>query len=151
KVVSKGGERLTPTVSNESDHTIYYKPEGIKDGVNMNPGYSASEAYPIAPHTDLYAYSDGIAAPHIKKNFVFKIPDGLKVRVTNRRIYRRLKSFGLGWCASFVPFKGGWNGSLWHDYLNADCINIPTVSISVNFSKRVDSGWNILFEKSRHP
>lgn len=149
KVVSEGGKRLTPSVSNESDHTIYYKPEGIKDGEDMNPGYSASEAYPIAPHTDLYASTDGVTAPHIKKNVVFKIPDGLKVRVTNQSIHRRLKTFGLGWCASFIPFLGGWNGGLWHDYLVADCISIPTISISMDVSKQVDYSWNHLFEKSR--
>ena len=149
KVVNEGGERQEPTVSNESDYTIYYKPEGIKDGVNMNPGYSASGAYPIAPHTDLYASADGVAAPHIQKNAVFKMPDKLNIIVTNQSINRQNSSSKLSWCASFVPFFGGWNGSLWHEYLKAECITIPTVSFSVNVSKQVDHSWDNLFKKSR--
>ncbi|MCR4828827.1 MAG: hypothetical protein K5864_05120 [Bacteroidales bacterium] len=148
-VVNNGGERLIPTVSNESDYTIYYKPEGVKGDVDMNPGYFTSNAYPIPPHTDLYASTDGIAAPHIKKGKVFKMPDGLKVRITNQIIYRRIvssKKKSLG--ASFIPFKGGWNGDFWHDYLKADFINIHTVGFSKRIKKESDRDWDALFNRS---
>jgi len=148
-VVSNGGERQKPTISNESDHTIYYKPEGVKDDVNMNPGYSASGAYPIAPHTDLYASADGVAARHIRKGEVFKMPDGLRIRVSNSRISRLLNFKSLdAFCASFVPYKGGWEGGSWQKYLHANCICIPTVSVSVSSSKQKDYSWDKLFQRS---
>ena len=150
KVVENGGKRLIPTVSNESDHTIYYKPEGIKDGENMNPNYSSSGAFSIPAHTDLYASADGIAAPHIKRGEVFKMPDGLKISVTNQTIRRNISSshpisFGL----SYISYFGGWKGNFWHNYIRANCISIPTVSFSVDVSKHADRSWDKLFKSSR--
>jgi hypothetical protein len=121
---------LIPSVSNESDYTIYYKPEGTKNGKNMNSGYSSSDAYPIPAHTDLYASVDGVAAPHIRENEVFKMPDGLRIRVSNSGISRRFELASLdAFGASFIPYYGGWEGDSWHKYLNANCICIPTVSM----------------------
>ena len=70
-VVENGGTEMTPTVENKSDETIFYKPEGEKNGINMNPGKENDGAYPIAPNTDLYAPVDGVNV----KGYMYKVPD----------------------------------------------------------------------------
>ena len=147
-IEKNGGEKLIPTVENKSSFTIYYKPEGEKHGEDMNPGYSNSGAYPISPNTDLYAAADGIAAPHIIRNEVYKMPDGLKVRVNDfcvEPIKNSVKSF----IANFIPSGRGWNDERWHSYLKASCICLPTVSFPVEIPKRADHSWDNLFIKSQ--
>ncbi len=74
-VEANGGTAMTPYVKNESSQTIYYKPEGVKDGVDHNPGKDAGQAYPLAPGKDLYARVDGVNTSTIPKDMVFKAPD----------------------------------------------------------------------------
>ncbi|GEP49846.1 hypothetical protein FNO01nite_05180 [Flavobacterium noncentrifugens] len=77
KIESKGGERMEPYVKNDSDETIYYKPEGgdHKTGENLNPGKANDGAYPIKPHTDLYAPVDGVNTSVVAKDKVYKAPN----------------------------------------------------------------------------
>jgi RHS repeat-associated protein len=88
KIESEGGNMPEPYVSNNSDATIYYKPEGPEhngpngaaSGPNPNPGKEATEAYPIAPHTDLYAPVDGVK-PMSHGDNVYKVPTGGRITV----------------------------------------------------------------------
>jgi RHS repeat-associated protein len=75
-------KRLTPFVQNNSNSTIYYKPEGSdKNGNNLNPYVSQKGAYPIAPNTDLYSPVDGVKTPKTGKNNVHKVPDEYRVKI----------------------------------------------------------------------
>ena len=87
---------------------------------------------------------------HIKKGEVFKMPDGLRISVTNQTIIRNSSSshpisFGL----SYISYFGGWKGSSWHNYIRANCVRVPTVSFSVDFPKHADRSWDKLFKSSR--
>ncbi len=74
KVEKNGGTKMEPYVKNKSNETVYYKPEGEKDGVDKNPGYDATGAYPIGPNSDLYAPADGVNTSAVDGE-VFKMPD----------------------------------------------------------------------------
>jgi RHS repeat-associated protein len=75
KIESNGGTVMSPYVENNSSETVYYKPEGMKDGVDHNPGKDAGGAYPIDAGKDLYARVDAVNTSYIPKDMVFKIPD----------------------------------------------------------------------------
>ncbi|MBP5413129.1 MAG: RHS repeat-associated core domain-containing protein [Bacteroidales bacterium] len=143
EIESKGGDdRLKPYVENNSNRTVYYKPE------KAIGNYKNDGAYPIEAWKDLYMPVDGIAAPHIIRNEVYKMPDGLKVRVNNfcvEPIKNSIKSI----IAKFIPYKRGWNDERWHSYLKASCICFPTVSFPVEIPKRADHSWDNLFLKSQ--
>ncbi len=143
EIESKGGDdRLKPYVENKSNRTVYYKPE------KSIGNYENDGAYPIEAGKDLYMPVDGIAAPHIIRNEVYKMPDGLKVRVNNfcvEPIKNSIKSI----IAKFIPYKRGWNDERWHSYLKASCICFPTVSFPVEIPKRADHSWDNLFLKSQ--
>ena len=88
KIEDAGGERLTPFVENNSDATVYYKPEGAPHddkgnvtGPNPNPGQDPNGAYPIAPGTDLYVPVDGVKTTTTPKGTVFRVPTGATVQV----------------------------------------------------------------------
>ena len=74
-IESNGGTIMEPIVENNSTQTIFYKPEGVKDGVDQNPGKDNSGAYPIGPGKDLYARVDGVNTSAIPDGKVFKTPD----------------------------------------------------------------------------
>ena len=76
-MVSKGAKREYPSISNQSDFTIFFKPEGTSGGLED------AGAYPLEANTDYYAGIDGIAAPHIKESTVYKSPDYNEITVTN--------------------------------------------------------------------
>jgi RHS repeat-associated protein len=82
KVEDNGGTKMTPFVTNNSGSTVYYKPEGVKDGVDLNPGYSNSGAYPIGANQDLYAPVDGVATKKYSDH-VLKIPTGASITITS--------------------------------------------------------------------
>jgi len=150
-IENNGGNRMSPTLSNNSDYSIFFKPEGVKNGVDNNPGYSSSEAYSLEAGKDLYAQFDGVAAPHLKTAQVFKAVDGVSVNVTNS---------GLSWNSSGVIsfgyqyYAGGWKGSGWLNELTANSVEayythpeILTSSYS-NSPKNADYSWISLFSKS---
>lgn len=74
-VEDNGGTKMDPYVKNNSNETAYYKPEGVDDnGIDQNPGYDETGAYPIEPNTDLYAPADGVNTTAVDGE-VFKMPD----------------------------------------------------------------------------
>ncbi len=143
-IVDNGGERLDPTVSNKSDHDIYYKPEDDKS----SKGKSASGAYKIGAHQDLYARVDGITVPHLKKGMVYKITDKINVTVTNTGV-SNTKSKSLFYSAVMF-MKGGWKDESWHFSLVEDrflVFNQENVRPYYMY-KTPDHGWDELFKKS---
>ena len=107
KIEAAGGEKISPTVENKSDATIYYMPEGKSkvDGTNLNPGYPTTDGYPIAPQTDLYAPADAVAAPNVKEGAIYKMVDGVSVTVTNSNIESHSSGFKS---AIGQMLTGGW-------------------------------------------
>jgi len=81
KINDNGGQVYNPSVSNNSNETIYYKPEGVKDGVDSNPGKEQSEAYAIPAGKDLYARVDGVKTSKMTANEVCKLPDNGRVTI----------------------------------------------------------------------
>lgn len=86
KIEDNGGSKMTPYVTNNSSSTVYYKPEGMQNGEDKNPGYSNSGAYPIGPNKDLYAQVDGVNTPQVDKGEVFKIPTGRRVVISSNGV-----------------------------------------------------------------
>jgi RHS repeat-associated protein len=83
QVEAAGGKRLTPFVSNQSSHSIWYKPEGRPHdekgnptGEDPNPGKNPDEAYVLESGKDLYAPVDGIAVPNERSDAVYKVVTG---------------------------------------------------------------------------
>ncbi|WP_333696638.1 hypothetical protein [Flavobacterium sp.] len=76
-IESNGGTIMEPFVENNSTQTIFYKPEGVIDGVDQNPGKDSNGAYPIGPGKDLYARVDGVNTSAIPDGKVFKTPNAL--------------------------------------------------------------------------
>lgn len=97
---------LTPSVKNNSDYTVYFKPEGTYGDVQNNG------AYPIKPHTDLYAPIDGVSSKEIKKSALYKVPDGNQVIVNNHGMNTDVIATddGIGVIISLFAdlIKGGW-------------------------------------------
>ncbi|MCB9236209.1 MAG: hypothetical protein H6581_31460 [Bacteroidia bacterium] len=108
---------MTEWVRNESDNTIFVKPE------------EGSEPVEIKPNTSLYAPIDGVAAPHVKKDQVYKVSDGLTTKVTNKEVDPSvlLTDDGIGVLKATLGYwiKAGW------------------------LEKAPDSGWDKIFEKSK--
>ncbi len=71
---SQNVERLDPYVINQSDYTIYYKPE------------EGDLPWPIAPHTDLYTRVDGLNTPWISDGNVYKVPDYYRTVVNSKGV-----------------------------------------------------------------
>lgn len=69
-------------VINNSNTTIYYKPESFKD----NPGFDTRAAYPIGPGQILFAPVDAISTPAIGAGKVYRIPTGGKIIVNESGI-----------------------------------------------------------------
>ncbi len=92
-------------VENQSDHTIYVKPENSSGAVPVPPGGVYADRF------------DGISAPHIRSGHVFKTVDYVGATVTNGQIethvplLRNFETFqtvrGGEWRAT--PPDEGWN------------------------------------------
>jgi len=67
----------TAYVVNNSNSTIYYKPESTE----ANPGLDQDAAYPIAPGESLYAPVDAIVTSVIDNGKVYRVPTGGKLIV----------------------------------------------------------------------
>ncbi len=150
-IESNDGGRMSPTLSNNSDYSIFFKPEGLKNGVDNNPGYSSSEAYSLEAGKDLYAQFDGVAAPHLKTGQVFKATDGVNVTVSNSGLSTSYIS-PKAWAGYML--LGGWKGVGWLNELSANSVEayytnpeLRTSSYS-NSPKNADYSWISLFGKS---
>jgi hypothetical protein len=62
-------------VVNNSNYTIYYKPESEK----ANPGLDQNGAYPIAPGESLYSPIDAIATPALPRGKIYRVPTGATI------------------------------------------------------------------------
>jgi len=117
KIESNGGnDRLTPYVQNKSDKIAYYKPEGILNGVDVNPGYNADGAYPIAPKTDLYVPVDGVKTSAMKADEVYKVADLGRI-IINKNGQPDI----IGSLETFSPLVGAMKtpDANWHNLRNA--------------------------------
>ena len=146
KLKSKGGEKLTPFLENNSSSDIFFKPE---------TGSKNSESIEVKSGQDVYSPIDGIAAPHIRKEQVYKVVTGYRASVDNNDISTTSPSIkaSLG-----QAIKGGWKGRSWLNYVSADKITTTTygyalgfikVEISKNTLDKVkDDSWVELFDSS---
>lgn len=66
-----------PYVINNSNKTIYYKPESAK----ANPGLDQDAAYPIAPGETLYQPVDAIVTSTTETGKIYRIPTGGRIIV----------------------------------------------------------------------
>lgn len=81
-----------PFVVNNSNATIYYKPEGPEhngpngapSGRDPNPCTPSDGAFPIAPNTSLYVPVDGIKTTKTPEGKVYKVPTGATLNVDNQ-------------------------------------------------------------------
>ncbi|SRR5690554_3614844 len=102
---------------NDSDYTIYFKPE--EDMTVDGKEYANGGSYPLAPKQSWHYGIDGVAAPHLKKEKVYKVSTGSSVTVTNNDI--DYKSAGLkSWAGNVI--EGRWQGVNWLDDISADVI-----------------------------
>ena len=143
-VENNGGNSMTPSVINDSNFTISYKPETTQNGQQNNG------AYDLGPQSDLYVPVDGVAAPHVREGEVFKSVTGVQVTVSNNDVTTNtngtLQSVGQS-------LKGGWKGESWNNQLNSTT-TAPTTSQGCCGSggyrnKWSDTSWNALFKKSQ--
>jgi hypothetical protein len=77
-LTDNGGKKLSPYVTNNSNSTVYYKPEGQVDGKNVNPYQSGTGS--IKANTDLYSPVDGVATKKYS-DAVYKVVTGVKLTV----------------------------------------------------------------------
>ena|SRR5690606_32740086 len=147
----------TPTEAylvNDSDYTIYFKPEGpmIIDGKEYENGGS----YPLAPKQSWYYPIDGVAVPHIRKKEVYKLSDGVVATVTNKKLSWKsgLVSGGLMNAGKIFPNKtytGGWKNESWLRMISADSVTTINSSWKTGTShesvktKVPDKSWISLF------
>ncbi len=134
KLTSNGGKRLQVWLYNKSDKDIHYKPEKELDGEDKNPYVSWNKTGIIPSGTELYSPVDGVEAPHVKKNQVFKVTDYHVVIVESNKVdyyiimtdhpgdmlYKKTPSMAKMW------LLGGWQGE----------------------GVSPDSGWDELLDKS---
>ena len=76
EIENKGGEKMDPSVENNSKSNVYYKPETTVGD------FDNAEAYEIKPGEQLYMPVDGVATSKFKRQ-VCKIPTGTSVSIKN--------------------------------------------------------------------
>ena len=122
KIAADGGNMPEPFVTNNSNATIFYKPEGpphdgqngTVSGPDPNPCTPVTGAFPIAPHTDLYVPVDGIKTTKTPEGKVFKMPTGGTVYV-NKNGSPDMSFYGVGDLlqntvhGNVKPPDAGWN------------------------------------------
>jgi hypothetical protein len=126
----------TPTLKNKSKYPIYYRPEEGSASIRLNPG------------GEIYTAIDGIAAPHIKKECVYKVVDGVNAWVTDEELYD--DGMLIQW------WSGGWKDEAWLNELTANSIVTTTVTQNAMDQKNkettqpkyADLKWINLFKDS---
>ena len=132
KVEENEGERMNPYVWNNSNKTVYYKPEGEIDDIDQNPGYDKNGAYPIAPYTDLYARVDGVATKKESK-MIYKINDGGHLKVDANGDVSAYFSIWRPDQMAIYYLRAGWKDENW---------------LKERHEKN-DTGWDKLFLKAK--
>jgi len=117
-IVSNGGTKIEPFLINNSNQSVFYKPEGIDDGVDKNPGYNNDGAYEVKANTDLYVQFDGVATSKFKKQ-VCKVPTGSRATInkdngvtmhgTIAGTVRLLAKFGWIYRSNIPDKDSNWN------------------------------------------
>ena len=74
-----GDRRLKPYVVNNSNDTIFYKPEN-----DTGDGYRTAKAYDVGAGNDLYVQVDGVKTRAMQMDKVFKIPNGGRVTINEQ-------------------------------------------------------------------
>ncbi|HTO16375.1 MAG TPA: hypothetical protein VLZ83_11425 [Edaphocola sp.] len=145
-------ERGAAYLTNNSDHTIYFKPETTMtiDGVEYDNGGS----YELkAGETWKYGI-DGVSAPHLGKGKVYKVSTGSTVVVTNDDIDYTSAGF-KSWAGNVL--QGGWLGESWLKNISADKVVHTTSNIfgfyttTTDRPNRGDKSWINLFQSSGLP
>jgi RHS repeat-associated protein len=91
-IEANGGKRMTPTIINNSNKSIYYKQE-----------YS-DNAYWMGPNLDLYAQADGFASTE-RPGYVFKFADGQQATIGANGDISTITLIGLKMPFSYVAQK----------------------------------------------
>ncbi len=76
-VTDNGGERMDPYIRNNSENTVYYKPE------EATGDYEDGGAYAVEAGKDMYMRVDGVKTQDMKPDEVFKIPDYGRVEINS--------------------------------------------------------------------
>ncbi|MDP3929525.1 MAG: hypothetical protein Q8R57_10925 [Bacteroidota bacterium] len=133
-IESNGGSRLTPWLTNNSDFQVFFKPEG--------PGTSI----PVNANQDVYARIDGVAAPHLKSNEVFKATDFVRVTIDNKSLNWNStgsRSFGT------QLLDGGWKNETWLNTITADQVFFINSNMErTSYRKTADHNWINLYKSS---
>lgn len=64
-------------ITNNSNNTIYFKPESRKS----NPGLDPNAAYPLAPGESYFLPFDAVTAPSIVDGKIYRLPTGSRVLI----------------------------------------------------------------------
>jgi len=120
KIEENGGSEIEPYLVNNSNSTVYFKPENGKTGLD-NAG-----AYPLEKNQSLYISVDGVATKKYN-NVVVKIPTGADITVTSEG-GADIDYYGFGGLARMAG-SYGW---------------IYKSRIPSN-----DSSWDALFQKAK--
>ena len=136
-IESHGGKRLNPSIRNKSSETVYFKPE-----TNIGD-YENGGSYPLEAGKDLYMKIDGVAAPHLRKNQVFKVPDGSRVTISNTTISYQSDNIKS---KAAMMIKGGWKGNLWHSFRTTGIYINGNISYPI---RKEDHSWDALYSKSK--
>ncbi|KFC19309.1 hypothetical protein IO90_08345 [Chryseobacterium sp. FH1] len=122
-------DRPRPYLVNSSKHVIFFKPEVtmVINGVEYLDGGS----YSLEPGESWFHPIDGVAAPHLRSEEVFKLSNGVRATVTDSDIDRdsstanllaktsmwagglgvnNMNPFGSG---SKAVYSGGWKDENW--------------------------------------
>lgn len=129
-----GGTGSKPYLTNNSKYTIYFKPEGdiTINGVKYLDGGS----YALAPGKSWYYPIDGVSAPHLKKNMVFKLADNMGIKISNDGLTESMMNFkpktfasktlmivgSMGFESIGNSSTGGWKNENWLNQISANKI-----------------------------
>ncbi len=107
---------------NDSDYTIYFKPEEKMTVAEKE--YKNGIAYPLAPKQSWYYAIDGLAAPYIKKEMVYKLNNTIRAHVSNKKVsWRGGNFFSKIGQSTWFDESGGWKDKEWLNWISSD-INI---------------------------
>jgi RHS repeat-associated protein len=123
-IVSNGETKIEPFLVNNSNKSVFYKPDGLDDKtkIDQNPGYDNGGAYEVKSNTDLYVSIDEVATSKFK-NSVYEVQTGGKVTINRDGGV----SGGVGRIFPFVGWVSGpfrsylryQNDSSWDNLFNA--------------------------------
>jgi len=147
-----GGTADKNYLINNSEHSIYFKPETTMtiDGVE----YKNDGSYELKPGETWKYGIDGVSAPHLVKGKVYKVSTGSTVVVTNDDIDYTSAGF-KSWAGNVL--QGGWLGESWLKNISADRVVHTTSNIFGSYTTTTDrpnggdKSWINLFQSSGLP